>query len=186
MANTDVTVVGAGPYGLSAGAHLRTIKGLDVRVFGEPMSFWERNMPAGMFLRSNWTATEIASPDGSLSLEAYQEATGDRFTTPVPLQNFVQYGLWYQQCAVPGVDRRNVFRVEPDPKGFRVTLADGESFTSRRVIVAVGIAAFAWRPEEFDKIPGSMVSHASEHRSFAPFAGRDVLVMGGGQSALES
>src|SRR5215471_845460 len=73
MTKTDVTVVGAGPYGLSAAAYLRTIQGLEVRVFGEPMSFWERNMPKGMFLRSNWTATQIASPDGTLSLEAYQE-----------------------------------------------------------------------------------------------------------------
>src|ERR1041385_4917881 len=98
MAKYDITVIGAGPYGLAAAAYLRTIDGLDVRVFGEPMAFWERNMPAGMLLRSNWTATEIASPNGRLSLEAYQECTGDRFpkpgngephhAKPVPLENF--------------------------------------------------------------------------------------------------
>ena len=47
MLTCDVTIIGAGPYGLSAAAHLRQVKGLDVRVFGEPMSFWECNMPAG-------------------------------------------------------------------------------------------------------------------------------------------
>ena len=53
MTACDVAIVGAGPYALSAAAHLRAIKGLDVRVFGEPMSFW-RQMPIGMCLRSNW------------------------------------------------------------------------------------------------------------------------------------
>src|SRR5262249_55838970 len=77
-------------------------------------------------------------------------------------------------------------RIESDSKGFRLTLADGELLSSRRVILAVGIAAFAWRPPEFFKLPASLVSHASEHRDFDRFAGRDVLVIGGGQSALES
>jgi 2-polyprenyl-6-methoxyphenol hydroxylase-like FAD-dependent oxidoreductase len=42
MSACDVAIVGAGPYGLSAAAHLKAADGLDVRVFGEPMSFWER------------------------------------------------------------------------------------------------------------------------------------------------
>ena len=83
MTTCDVAIVGAGPYGLSAAAHLRTIKGLEVRVFGEPMSFWERQMPVGMFLRSAWTATHIADPNGSLTLEAYQAARGHSILHPV-------------------------------------------------------------------------------------------------------
>jgi len=101
MTTCDVTIIGAGPYGLSAAAHLRTVKGLEVRVFGEPMSFWQHNMPVGMFLRSNWTATRIADPNGSLTLEAYQMACGNHLSFPVPLDRFVQYGLWYQRRAVP-------------------------------------------------------------------------------------
>jgi len=70
MTACDVAIIGAGPYGLSAAAHLRTVKGLEVRVFGEPMSFWDYNMPVGMLLRSNWTATQIADPNRSLTLAA--------------------------------------------------------------------------------------------------------------------
>ena len=51
MANCDIAILGAGPYGLAAASHLKEIKGLEVRAFGEPMSFWDRNMPVGMFLR---------------------------------------------------------------------------------------------------------------------------------------
>jgi FAD-dependent urate hydroxylase len=182
----DVAIVGAGPYGLSAAAHLRTIKGLEVRVFGEPMSFWDRQMPVGMFLRSNWTATQIADPKDSLTLEAFQAASGVQFSTPVPLDRFVEYGIWYQRRALPDLDQRKIVRVETHPKGFRLSLEDGELLYSRRVLIAAGIGAFTWRPPEFDSLPAPLVSHTSEHRNLGKFAGQRVLIIGGGQSALES
>ena len=186
VTDCDVAILGAGPYGLSAAAHLRKIEGLEVRVFGEPMSFWERNMPAGMLLRSNWTATQIADPDGSLTLEAYRAECGDSFSVPVAVGRFVQYGMWYQRLAVPGLDRRKASGIEPDPKGFRITLEDGVVVTSRRVIVAAGVGPFAWRPREFLGLPSSLVSHTCEHRDLTTFAGKRVVVVGGGQSAVES
>lgn len=182
----DVIVLGAGPYGLSATAHLRSVAGLDVRTFGDPMSFWDQNMPTGMLLRSNWTATQIASPSHSLTLEAYQEETGDRFSTPVPLDRFVNYGRWYQRHAVPDLDRRKISRVEPASGGFRITLEDGQELKSHRVVIAAGIGTFASRPVEFEEIPVALASHASEHRDFRRFKGSRLLVIGGGQSALES
>src|SRR5882762_10557201 len=125
MPTCDVAIVGAGPYGLSAAAHLRAIKGLEVRVFAEPMGFWRRDMPVGMLLRSNWTATRIADPNRSLTLEAYQAASGNHLAAPVPLERFIQYGMWYQRHAVPDVDRRKIARVESAPRGFRLILEDG-------------------------------------------------------------
>jgi len=184
--NVDVTIIGAGPYGLSAAAHLRQVKGLDVHVFGEAMSFWERNMPVGMLLRSNWTATQIADPSRSLTLEAFQAATKTRLSTPVPLDSFVKYGLWYQREAVPDVDQRKVLQVGPDSAGFRLTLEGGSTVKCRRVVVAAGIGSFAWRPDGFETLPVPLVSHTSAHRDFKQFAGKTILVVGGGQSALET
>src|ERR1700693_4298462 len=57
MTDCDVLILGAGPYGRAAAAHLRAIQGLDVRVFGEPMEFWKSHMPDGMLLRSPWAAS---------------------------------------------------------------------------------------------------------------------------------
>jgi len=186
MTPCDVAIVGAGPYGLSAAAHLRRVKGLEVRVFGEPMSFWDQNMPIGMFLRSNWSASQIADPSESLTLEGYQAATGNHVSAPVPLEQFVQYGRWYQRQAVPDLDYRKVARIDSDPKGFRLMLEDGETVNSRRVVIAVGINSFAWRPPEFQHLPPFLLSHASEHRDLRGFVGKVVVVVGSGQSALES
>jgi FAD-dependent urate hydroxylase len=186
MTHCDVAIIGAGPYGLSAAAHLRLVTGLDLCVFGEPMSFWDRHMPAGMLLRSAWSATEIADPARSLTLEAYQTASGNHLSAPVPLDRFVDYGLWYQRQAVPDLDQRRVARVESNPRGFCLTLADGSAVISRRVVIAVGIGSFAWIPPEFRSLPSSLASHSSEHCDLRKFAGKAVLVVGSGQSALES
>ena len=62
MTTCDIAIVGAGPYGLSAAAHLEAANGVKVRVFGEPMSFWEQHMPRGMFLRSPLVATNLSDP----------------------------------------------------------------------------------------------------------------------------
>lgn len=186
MTKTDVTIVGAGPYGLAAAAHLGTVKGLDIRVFGEPMSFWERSMPVGMFLRSNWTATQIADPNRKLTLEAYQAANGNHLSVPVPLDRFIRYGQWYQRQAVPHLDKRKIALIESNSSGFRVTISDGEVIQSHRIVVAAGIGSFAWRPPEFDLLPAELASHTSEHRDLRKFSNKKVLIIGGGQSALES
>ncbi len=185
-AECDVAIVGAGPYGLSAAAHLGAADGLAVRVFGPPMSFWERNMPAGMLLRSPWVASNLSDPSGRFTLDHYRADTGQSFGAPVPVDRFVDYGRWFQRSRVPGHDARTVRRVEANGDGFALELEDGEPLRARRVVVAAGISPFAHRPPVFADLGPDAVSHAVEHRDLRPFAGRRVLVAGGGQSALES
>lgn len=185
MRDCHVTIVGAGPYGLSAAAYLQAAR-IETRVFGEPMSFWENQMPAGMCLRSNWGASHIADPAQELTLDAYCRKEGIQISKPIPLNRFVDYGHWYQRQAVPNLERAQVSCIESDPRGFKVALADGEIFTSRRVVIAVGIASFATRPVEFAGIPTALASHASEHKDLGKFSGQRIVVIGAGQSALES
>ena len=184
MTDTNVVIIGAGPYGLAAAAHLRRA-GVETRVIGEPMSFWQNNMPAGLLLRSNWTATCIAEYEGELSLDSFCAATGAKFSTPVPLDRFIEYGLWVQQQVAPDVDRRLVQELEAGPGGFKLTLADGTAMSARRVLVAAGIAPFANLPAIAAGLPPELASHTGEHRDFESFRGKRVLVVGGGQSALE-
>jgi hypothetical protein len=185
LADCHVTIIGAGPYGLSSAAHLRA-SGVEARVFGEPMSFWENQMPAGMFLRSNAGASVIADPGDKLTLKAYCDENGNHLPYPVPLERFLGYGHWYQRQAVPDVDRRQVASIGLDPRGFQVVLVDGEQLFSRRVVVAAGIGTFASRPPEFDGVPVELASHSSQQSDLRKFKGRRVVVIGAGQSALES
>lgn len=181
----EVVVVGAGPYGLSAAAHLRHA-GISTRVFGNAMESWESHMPAGMLLRSRWEASQIADPERRLSLERFHAEHGLEPQKPIPLERFVDYGRWFQRHAVPDLDTRRVERVARENGHFRVHLADGDSVRAARVVVATGIVSYAWRPPEFDSLPESVVSHAADHSDLRRFSGRSVVVVGAGQSALES
>ncbi|MGA9526817.1 MAG: NAD(P)-binding domain-containing protein [Terriglobales bacterium] len=185
MPDCNVAVIGAGPYGLAAAAYLRSC-GIETRIFGKPMSFWAEQMPAGMFLRSNWGASHIAHPKQALTLDAFREADGHHFEKPIPLKNFVDYGLWYQKQAVPDVDLRQVENLEQHGNGFKVRLSDGEQFAAKRVVVAGGIGQFAHRPQEFSRLPKELASHTVDQSDLSLFKGKQVAIVGGGQSALES
>jgi NADPH-dependent 2,4-dienoyl-CoA reductase/sulfur reductase-like enzyme len=184
-AGCDVAVLGAGPYGLAAAAHLRRDTSREVRIFGDPMSFW-RSMPRGMLLRSRWEASHIAFPSGDLSLDAYLAETGARFGAPIPLERFIDYGVWLQRRVAPDVDRRRVTSVRREDGGFVLVTEDGASLNATRVVIAAGIAPFAQRPAVFDGFSTDAVSHTSDWDDLSILSGRRVVVIGGGQSALES
>lgn len=183
--NCNVVVVGAGPYGLSSAAYLRAA-GVEARVFGEPMSFWQNQMPVGMCLRSNWGASHIADPNQALTLDAYCREKGNHVSRPIPLDRFVDYGRWFQSQAVRDLEKRDITSIDFAAGGFKIVMKDGEEFTARRVVVAAGISAFTARPAEFASIPSALASHTSEHNDLRKFKGQKVVVIGAGQSALES
>jgi hypothetical protein len=182
----DVAVIGAGPHGLSTAIRLRRA-GIDTKVFGDCMSFW-RQMPKGMLLRSNWSASHILEPpgQGEHSLGAFKSETGRDFGQPVPLDDFIAYGQWIQQRALPDLDPRMITGVERQPGRYVLTCQDGEQLTARRVVVACGISQFAWRPPQFHDLPAELATHTNDHADLSRFAGQRVAVVGGGQSALES
>jgi cation diffusion facilitator CzcD-associated flavoprotein CzcO len=185
MSDYDIAIVGAGPYGLMAAGHLRSADSPSIVGFGDPMSFWADQMPVGMLLRSPYVASSIGPSDGPLSLTAYEETIGERPLQPVPLSRFVSYGRWYQQRVLPDLRSERVQQVARNGNGFNLTLETGERVHANRVIVAAGIGDFKWYPEVFRGLDG-LVSHACEHDDLTGFAGSHVLVIGGGQSALES
>ena len=184
-ADCQVAVIGAGPYGLSVGAHLKA-KGIVARVFGEPMEFWANKMPEGMLLRSPRVASSLSDPDRAFTLEAYEAASRREPCAPVPLDTFVEYGRWFRHQLGSDLDPRTVLRVEPDAPGFKLTLQDGEEIRSTNVVIAAGIGPFKKKPAVFQNLSPQQAIHCYESRDVRRFAGKRVAVIGAGQSALES
>ncbi len=182
----DVAILGAGPYGLSAAAHLKSIKGLDVCTFGRPMSFWAEQMPVGMLLRSAYSACHLSAPSAALSLKEYEATSGATLNKPVPLGDFIRYGLWFQQQAVPDLDSRRIVCIDQSTDEFKLLLEDGTELRTRRVVVAGGIGPFAFVPPQFRGLSESLVSHSSLLKDPCTFSQKTVVVVGAGQSALES
>lgn len=184
-----VTVIGAGPYGLAAAAHLRA-RGLRLRAFGEPMDSWRTRMPAGMFLKSTPSASSIADAAGAWNLDRFRAAEGRRSEGdlhPVPLDEFVRYGLWFQRQILPDLDTTAVREVDAVDGGFRIELASGETFASRSVVLATGLGPFPRIPGQLVELArAGLASHPAEHADLSGFAGKRVAVIGAGQSALES
>jgi hypothetical protein len=181
----EVAVVGAGPYGLAAAAHLRAA-GIDSRTFGRPLSFWREHMPDSMRLRSPWIATGIADPDKRFSLDVFAREAGLPPQDQLPIERFRQYGDWFQRQAVPDLDQRRVLRVERAVSGFRLVLDDQSMVAARRVVVALGLANQELRPQPFRDVPRRLASHTSEHTRLDKWVGKRVAVLGRGQSACES
>jgi len=181
----EVAVVGAGPYGLAAAAHLKSAN-IATHVFGEPMSFWRQHMPEGMWLRSPWAASHIAHPNNECSLEAYAALRGFEPIEQMPVTEFIRYGCWFQAQAVPELDTRKVVSIEQTQHGFRLRLGDGDFVRANRVVIAMGLANQEFRPAPFAGLPSELASHSCEHVTFDAFRGRRVAVVGRGQSACES
>ncbi|MFE0458492.1 FAD-dependent oxidoreductase [Kitasatospora sp. NPDC058965] len=187
---TQATVVGAGPYGLAIAAHLRA-RGIEPRVFGETMESWQARMPAGMYLKSTPSASSIAGPAGRGRLEQFRAEEGrpggeDRH--PVPIAEFIDYGRWFQSRWVPDVAATRVIEVARDPAGgFQVTLDDGERFASATVVLATGLGPYAHVPADLAPlVEAGVASHSADHHDLGTFAGKRVLVLGAGQSGLET
>jgi thioredoxin reductase len=148
------------------------------------MEFWEA-MPDGMYLKSPWSASSLSDPQGVLSLNRYSQRAGAAPSEPIPLPYFLEYARWFQHEAVPEIDSTSVRWLSPNGDGYLLRLADGRTVRADRVVVAVGIGAFAHTPEFARDLPAELASHTQVRRDLTALRGRAVALVGSGQSALE-
>lgn len=183
---TDLLVIGAGPYGLGIAAYARSL-GLDPLIVGQPMSFWRDHMPTGMYLRSSWDWHY--DPNGIHTIEAWLDATGRTKAQidPFPLAEYLEYATWFE--VVSGLEPldRSIQRLDGLPDGrFAVVFADGASVHARAVVLALGFAPFAHIPDELRRVlPAEQVTHTVDFVDFSDVAGKRFAIAGGRQSAYE-
>lgn len=169
---------------MSLATHLKA-RGVSFRIFGEPMRTW-LDMPRGMFLKSLGFATNVYTPDGRLGFVAYSAERGLETSEPCAIADFARYGIWVQKWEVPELERTSVTGISRDDNLFRLTLANGKTVHAARVVIAVGVNHFARMPGELAALPRALASHTSHHSDYADFSGKDVCVIGAGQSAFEA
>jgi cation diffusion facilitator CzcD-associated flavoprotein CzcO len=180
----DVAIIGAGPYGLALAHHLQR-RGVGRAIFGRPMQFW-RDMPGGMFLKSFGFATSIATADGSRTLPEYCRARSLEDEEPIAISTFAEYGLEVQRALIPDVEAQHVMHVAREAGGFGLELENGERIRASHVVVATGLTHCESIAPQLMHLAPEFISHTGQHKTFVPFDGKDVVVIGAGQSALQA
>ncbi len=172
----NIVVLGAGPAGLAVGAMLRE-HGLDPLLV-------DRADSVGSSWRHHYdrlhlhTARTLSHLPGLRMPRSY-----GRFVARADVVDYLErYAAHHQLRLSLGT---TVQRVERDEAGWRLVCADGEIETPY-VVVATGGNSTPVLPDwpGRDEFRGDLV-HASAYRNPAPYVGRDVLVVGAGNTSSE-
>lgn len=182
--DTNVTVIGAGPYGLSIAAHLRD-RGVTHRIFGDPMCFW-RNMPEGVNLKSLAFATSIYLPKRGHTFPSWCRERGLEDFEPCTMQSFAAYGCEMQKRFVPHVEEVLVSKVQRRHSKFEITLETGECFNSTRVVCCTGLSGLASIPGQLQDLGPDRMRHTFDISDYDKFRDKSVAVIGAGASAIEA
>ena len=153
------------------------------------MHRWLEHMPKGMFLKSEGCASNLFDPQDGFTLKQYCSEKGlpyAQYGAPVSVEAFTQYGLSFQRRLVPTVENVMVTALGRSSATFELRLASGETLRASKVVIATGMSHTEHIPAALAQLPAELLSHSSSHRDLSGFKGRDVTVIGGGQSALET
>ncbi|NES17135.1 MULTISPECIES: FAD-dependent oxidoreductase [Micromonospora] len=205
--NLPVVVIGAGPVGLAAAAHLHErglsftvleagdTAGAAVKQWGHVRVFspWRYNIdPAARRLldEAGWVAPDLeALPTGAELVADYLQP----FAELPRLKPHLRYGARVEAVSRLGLDRLRTAGRESTP--FLVRLTDGEEILARAVIDASGtwgtpnVLGASGLPARGEEQAAAFLEHALPDvlgADRARFAGRHTLVAGAGHSAANT
>ena len=183
----DVAIIGAGPYGLSLAAGLRA-RGVDFRIFGEPMESWKTGMPGGMLLKSTPAASSLHDPERRFTVRQFCAERGAPYhdiLMALPLESFVAYGEAFQRRYAENVEPKRLTSLRQAPHGFTAVLDESEVVNVRRVVIAVGLHPFKHVMRAVAGLPAALVSHSGDYGPLEALRGQRVAVLGSGASASD-
>src|SRR5262245_47646939 len=170
MLDTQLLVIGAGPYGLSTAAYAQE-HGIQTTIVGHPMSFWREHMPEGMFLRSGVDWHLDAGGVHTLAAFVEDRAIPPQDLDPIPRDTFVDYCDWFRQMKRLTVREEHVTNLAKSDGGFEATLAGGDRIAADVIVCAPGIRHFTNRPDWADSIPEALAAHTCDLVRFEELAG---------------
>jgi putative flavoprotein involved in K+ transport len=177
MEHVDVAVVGGGQSGLAAARALRA-HGL------EPVVLEASGRAAGSWPRYYDSLTLFSPARYSALPDAPFGGDGDRYPHRDDVVAYLTRFAEHLDAEIRLHTR--VETVEADGAGFLVHTADGASLRAGGIVAATGAFANPLRPA----LPGQQdftgqVLHVADYRNPAPYAGKRVVVVGGGNSAVQ-
>lgn len=179
--NTDLLIIGAGPYGLAM-AMVARANNIDYLIVGKLMEFWKSHMPSGMCLR---TSCDWYTQD---NLEDYLHTLQIRSEdiNPVPVEFFTTYIENTVTTHPLALTQSYVEQLDREKNSYRARLTNGDIIYASNVLVATGFYNFRNIPDEFRQmLPEGAYSHTSDLNEFKLLTGNRCLIIGGRQSAFE-
>jgi len=182
---TDLLIIGAGPFGLAMAAYARHLK-LDHLIVGELMDSWKSNMPREMILRSHVDWHLDAAEE--YSFERYLVTRNLTAETVEPLSRdfYLEYVDWFQSENDISPVREQVQRLDTGDGNFVAHLGNGETIIANNVLLAIGFRDFKNIPPELATLlPVEHYSHTCDLVQFEHLKNKRCLIIGGRQSAFE-
>ena len=178
----DALVVGAGQAGLAAGYHLKRA-GLSFEILearGGPGGSWP----------GYYDSLKLFSPARYSSLPGMPfPGSADRYPARDEVTAYLR--RYAEVFGLPVLGGKRVLRTERGAghtagEGFRLLTDDGGVYRARTLIAATGSFARPHQP----RFPGQeafrgKIFHAAEYRNAEPFRGKRVVIVGGGNSAVQ-
>jgi cation diffusion facilitator CzcD-associated flavoprotein CzcO len=171
-------VIGGGQAGLAVAYYLRRA-GLDFVVLDA------EERPGGAW-RHTWDSLRLFSPAGYSSLPGWPmpPSRTKGFPTRDEVVDYLsRYELRYgfaieRPCEIEAVER--------DGERLRLRLKDQRSLTARAVVSATGTWGAPYVPDYADReLFRGIQLHSAHYRNPQPFAGKRVLIVGGGNSGAQ-
>ena len=182
MTRVEVVVLGAGPGGLAVAAALKA-RGINPLVI-------DRADRVGSSWRGHYDRLHLHTPRRWSGLPGHPiPRSFGRWVAREDVVRYLEsYAAHHRLELRLGSGVTRIDRVEPSTDGARwaVRLEDGSTVTADHVIVATGYNHTPVDPDwpGLDGFPGEVVQ-ARHYRNGRPYAGRDVLVVGSGNTGME-
>ncbi|MEU0627152.1 NAD(P)/FAD-dependent oxidoreductase [Streptomyces sp. NPDC005989] len=174
-----VYVVGGGPGGLAAAAALREqgVRAVVLEKSGNVGASWRRHYDR---LHLHTTRSRSALPGLAMPRRFGRWVSRDDV-----VRYLDKYAEHHELEVVTGVEVSRIDRA-PDGRDWQLTATGGRVLTGRAVVVATGFNHTPRVPDwpGLDTFTGDL-AHACDYRNPAPYAGKDVLVVGIGNTGAE-